>query len=141
RLVRRSPRRAKTSCSRPVSGGRPPTGPDRRSVVSTDDIVAVDGGCCRTVDSKEERMRTIAEMVAEAKSRVKGLSPSEVAAARDAGTLLVDLREPEERAAKGTIAGAVFAPRGMLEFWADPSSPYHRPEFDPEVPLVLYCAS
>ena len=86
-------------------------------------------------------MRTIAEMVAEAKSRVKGLSPSEVAAARDAGTLLVDLREPEERAAKGTIAGAVFAPRGMLEFWADPSSPYHRPEFDPEVPLVLYCAS
>lgn len=86
-------------------------------------------------------MRTVAEMVAEAKSRVRSLSPSEVAAARDGGTLLVDLWEPEERAAKGTIAGAVFAPRGMLEFWADPSSPYHRPEFDPEAPLILYCAS
>mgnify|MGYP001220130739 CR=1 FL=1 len=86
-------------------------------------------------------MRTVAEMVAEAKSRVRNLSPSEVAAARDAGTLLVDLREPEERAAKGTIAGAVFAPRGMLEVWADPSSPYHRPEFDPEAQIILYCAS
>src|SRR5690606_14562045 len=86
-------------------------------------------------------MRTVAEMVAEAKSRVRSLSPSEVAAARDGGTLLVDLREPEERAAKGTIAGAVFAPRGMLEFWADPSSPYHRPEFDPEAQIILYCAS
>jgi rhodanese-related sulfurtransferase len=57
------------------------------------------------------------------------------------GALLVDLREPVERAQHGIISGAVSAPRGMLEFWADPTSSYHRPEFDPGRRLVLHCAS
>ena len=55
--------------------------------------------------------------------------------------LLVDIREPDERAQHGLIPGAVFAPRGMLEFWADPSSSYHRPEFDPSRRVILHCAS
>jgi rhodanese-related sulfurtransferase len=92
-------------------------------------------------DGKENQMRTLAEMVAEAKAKVNEISPEELIAAREGGALVVDLREPEERVAKGTIPGAVFAPRGMLEFWADPASPYHRPEFDPDSPVVLYCAS
>ena len=55
--------------------------------------------------------------------------------------VLIDLREPEERAQNGAIPGAVHAPRGMLEFYADPTSPYHRPEFDPDRRVILHCAS
>jgi rhodanese-related sulfurtransferase len=55
--------------------------------------------------------------------------------------LFVDLREPAERAAEGLIPGAFHAPRGVLEFWADPSGPWHRPALcRPGVRLLLYCA-
>ena len=54
---------------------------------------------------------------------------------------LVDLREPEELAASGSIPGAVHAPRGMLEFYADPSLPYHRAEFERDRRIILHCAS
>lgn len=84
---------------------------------------------------------TAAELVAEARSRVENLAPVDVQAALDGDTLLVDVREAYERVEHGFIPGAVFAPRGMLEFWADPDSPYHQPEFDPERRVVLYCAS
>jgi rhodanese-related sulfurtransferase len=86
--------------------------------------------------------KTAAQMVAEARERTENLTPDQVAielAERD--PLLVDLREPEERAQNGSIPGAVPAPRGMLEFWADPASPYHRPEFDPGRRVILHCAS
>ena len=86
--------------------------------------------------------RTAAQMVAEAKQRVESLTPDQVAielATKD--SLLVDLREPEERATNGAIPGAVHAPRGMLEFYADPASPYHRPELDPARRVILQCAS
>ena len=86
-------------------------------------------------------MRNVATMVAEAKAQAEALSPDQVTEEAKTGALLVDLREPEERVAQGTVPGAVFAPRGMLEFWADPDSPYHRAEFDPSRRLVLYCAS
>lgn len=85
---------------------------------------------------------TIANLVTEARTRVRELSPAGVEAhllARDA--LLVDLREPEERREHGAIAGSVHAPRGLLEFRADPSSPLHRPEFDPDRRTILYCAT
>ena len=76
--------------------------------------------------------RTAAQMVAEAKGRVENLTPLQVASELAGGRpLLVDLREPEERAQTGIIPGAVAAPRGMLEFYADPTSPYHREGFDP----------
>ncbi len=83
--------------------------------------------------------KTAAELVAEAKQRIENLSVDQTAAELDAGALLVDLREPSERE-QGTIPGALAAPRGMLEFWADPTSPYHRAEFDPSSRVVLYCA-
>ena len=86
--------------------------------------------------------RTAAEMVAEAKKRVHNLTVEETAAELERGdALLVDLREPNERAQNGVIAEAVEAPRGMLEFWADPSSPYHRTEFSPERRIILHCGS
>jgi rhodanese-related sulfurtransferase len=86
-------------------------------------------------------MRNVATVVAEAKAQAEALSPDQVTEEAKTGALLVDLREPEERVAQGTVPGAVFAPRGMLEFWADPDSPYHRAEFDPSRRLILYCAS
>ena len=85
---------------------------------------------------------TAAEMVATARSRVEALSAEQVAAEIAGGdVLLVDLREPDERMGAGAIPGAVHAPRGMLEFYADPTSPYHRPEFDPDGRVILYCDS
>lgn len=84
---------------------------------------------------------TATTMVAEAKGRIENLTPEEVAAEIEAGALLVDIREEEETEREGRISQAVFAPRGMLEFWVDPTSPYHREEFDPERRVVLYCAS
>jgi rhodanese-related sulfurtransferase len=81
-------------------------------------------------------------MVKEAKERVDNLSVDQVAAELEGGdVVLVDVREPNERAEHGTIAGAVHAPRGMLEFFADSSSPFHRPEFDPNRRVILHCAS
>jgi rhodanese-related sulfurtransferase len=86
--------------------------------------------------------KTAAQLVAEARQRVEHLTPDQVAAEVAQGNaLLVDLRESEERAQQGTIPGAVHAPRGMLEFYADPGSPYHRPEFDPQRRVILHCAS
>jgi rhodanese-related sulfurtransferase len=86
--------------------------------------------------------KTGAERVGEAKQRVENLSPSQVAAEMQRGdVMLVDVREQNERDQHGTIAGAVHAPRGMLEFFADPSSPYHRREFDPDRRVILHCAS
>jgi rhodanese-related sulfurtransferase len=85
--------------------------------------------------------KTAAELVAEAKQRIENLNVDQVAAEREQGdALLIDLREPSERAQQGAIPGAVHAPRGMLEFWADPSSSYHRPEFVPNRRLILHCA-
>ncbi len=86
--------------------------------------------------------KTAAQMVQEAKARIENLSAEQVAAELEHGNaLLVDIREPGEQGQHGTISGAVHAPRGMLEFYADPSSPYHRPEFQPDRRVILHCAS
>jgi rhodanese-related sulfurtransferase len=86
--------------------------------------------------------RTAAELVAEAKQHIENLTADQVAAELAASQpLLVDLREPDERMQTGSIAGDVAAPRGMLEFYADPTSTYHRAEFDPARRTVVYCAS
>lgn len=85
---------------------------------------------------------TSATMVTEARSRIRNLTPAQVEAhllARDA--VLIDIREPEELDDQGLIAGAVHAPRGLLEFWADPTSPAHRPDFDPARRTILYCTA
>jgi len=55
--------------------------------------------------------------------------------------LVVDVRDPAEVAKSGKVPGAVNVPRGMLEFRADPQSPYHDKAFDPGKTAILYCAS
>jgi len=85
-------------------------------------------------------MKTAAHLIAEAKTRIENLSPAAVAVElEDADVLLVDLREAEER--QSSIPGAIHAPRGMLEFYADPTSAYYRSEFHPGRRTILYCAS
>ena len=54
--------------------------------------------------------------------------------------LLLDIREIQEFVDLGTIPTAINAPRGMLEFWADPASPYYRDYFQEDKRLVLFCA-
>ncbi len=58
-----------------------------------------------------------------------------------ADVVFVDLRESEELVRDGRIPGAEHAPRGMLEFYADPDSRFHRPVFASGKTLVLYCGS
>ena len=59
----------------------------------------------------------------------------------DPNWLFVDLRDPRELAKLGTIPGAYRAPRGMLEFWVDPESPYYKDALDDGRRLLLYCGS
>ena len=83
----------------------------------------------------------VAEMIEAARARIGNLTVDEVAAALDgADTVLLDVREPGEVAA-GTIPGALPAPRGMLEFHADPSTPYHLAELRPDRRVIAYCKS
>lgn len=87
-------------------------------------------------------MQTAAHLIAEAKRRIVNLSPEAVAAELETGdVLLVDLREADEWRQHGGIAGSIHAPRGMLEFYADPTSAYYAPGFDPGRRTILYCAS
>jgi rhodanese-related sulfurtransferase len=55
--------------------------------------------------------------------------------------MFVDLRDVRELEREGVIPGAFHAPRGMLEFWVDPESPYHKPQFASGKRFVLFCAA
>ena len=59
----------------------------------------------------------------------------------DSDTVFVDIRDIRELEREGMIPNAMHAPRGMLEFWVDPESPYYKPIFGEGKRLVLYCAS
>ncbi len=87
-------------------------------------------------------IRSIFESVQAAKRRIENLSvealKKEMGA--DPDLLLLDLRELQERVDLGTIPGAKHVPRGMLEFWADPASPYFRDYFREDRRTVLFCA-
>ncbi|MCB1381384.1 MAG: rhodanese-like domain-containing protein [Notoacmeibacter sp.] len=85
--------------------------------------------------------RGIKTMLAEADAEIVALSPHEAAeAARDSGVLLVDIRDIRELQRDGTVPGAFHAPRGMLEFWVDPESPYHKPVFAEGKRYIFFCA-
>ena len=84
----------------------------------------------------------VTEMVTAAKGLIVNLTVDQVAAELESdGTVLVDVREPNEATTDGVIPGSVSAPRGMIEFHADPTSPYHMGEFDGDRRLILYCKS
>ena len=83
--------------------------------------------------------RSSADLVVAAEAEVETLSIEQAVSARDAGALLVDVRDVREIRREGKIPGSYHAPRGMLEFWFDPASPYHREELSSAEHIVLYC--
>lgn len=85
--------------------------------------------------------RTVAQMVQEARARIDNLSPDQVEAELQQGAVLVDVREDAECAKVGSIPGALHLTRGLLEFYADPASPAHKPALDPGKRVILHCAS
>ena len=76
-----------------------------------------------------------------AKKSIEELEATAVAnlAGRD-DVVLVDLRDPRELEREGKVTGAFHCPRGMLEFWIDPESPYHKPIFAEDKKFVFFCA-
>src|ERR1051326_5053150 len=87
-------------------------------------------------------MAGVKEMLAAANAVVPRLDAAQVRemAGRD-DVLILDVRDAPELAASGKIKGAVHVPRGMLEFRADPESPYHNPALRPDRTVLVYCAS
>lgn len=86
--------------------------------------------------------KSATDLVKEAKAQIENLSPAQVQEELSKGNAtLIDIREAEELKDNGRIEGSVLAPRGMLEFYADETLPYHKPEFDRNKKLILHCAS
>ena len=85
---------------------------------------------------------SVKQLMEAANAAVPRISPAE---AHDLmgkpGTLVVDVRDAPEVKASGKVAGAINVSRGMLEFRADPESPYHDPHFSQDKTVIVYCAS
>lgn len=84
-------------------------------------------------------IRPVSELIAEAQAQIENLTSSEAQRRVDEnGAVLVDIRDVRELERDGIIAGAIHAPRGMLEFWVDPASPYHKPIFAEDHEFIFY---
>ena len=82
------------------------------------------------------------QLMAEALERIQTLRiETALTKLGDPNVVFVDIRDIRELEREGTIPGAFHAPRGMLEFWVDPESPYHKKVFEPEKEFVLFCQS
>ncbi len=85
--------------------------------------------------------KSAADLVKEAKQQVENLTPEQVNNEMKQGATLIDIRETEELGSSGKIHGSVHAPRGLIEFYADETMPYHKAEFDKSKRIILHCAS
>ena len=84
----------------------------------------------------------VRSLVAKAKSETNSVTPQQAFDEAQIGSaLLIDIRDIRELQREGQINGAFHAPRGMLEFWADPQSPYYKDVFAKSGNLILFCAS
>jgi rhodanese-related sulfurtransferase len=80
-------------------------------------------------------------LIGEANSQVRTLSVDEAKTLHgDPNVVFVDLRDPRELDREGKMPGAFHCPRGMLEFWIDPESPYAKPVFQDDKTFVFFCA-
>lgn len=86
---------------------------------------------------------TAAQMVENARARIEEIETADlIARLDDPDTVIVDIRDVRERQRVGFIPGSIHAPRGMLEFWIDPESPYHKDVFaQAGKKYVFHCAS
>ena len=88
------------------------------------------------------KLKTIKQLVDEAMKQVTTVKAEEVKKIiEDKDHLLIDIRDVRELWKSGTIEGAKHIPRGMLEFWLDPESPYYKSDLKPELTKILFCAS
>ncbi|KAG1700406.1 Sulfurtransferase [Nymphon striatum] len=86
--------------------------------------------------------KNVKEMVSEANQEITTISTQDAIKLVDSDDhVIVDLRDIRELKRTGKIPGAFSCPRGMLEFWIDPSSPYHKDVFNQDKTYVFYCAS
>ncbi|GHG92035.1 rhodanese-like domain-containing protein [Pseudodonghicola xiamenensis] len=84
----------------------------------------------------------VSEMVKNARARIEEIETRElIAMLDDPNVVVVDLRDVRERQRSGFIPGSVHCPRGMVEFWIDPDSPYFKPIFGEDRKFVFHCAS
>ena len=92
---------------------------------------------------KAKLRKSAADMVAEARGRIEEIDTAALIAMKDdADVVIVDIRDIRERQRSGFIPGSVHAPRGMVEFWVDPSSPYFKDVFgQSDKRYVFHCAS
>ena len=105
-------------------------------------FVALCSYSINNLNSKFMAAKSATDLVREAKQQIENLSPHQVHEELSKGNVtLIDIRDSEELKQNGKIQGSVHAPRGMLEFYADASLPYHKPEFDKGKRIILHCAS
>jgi rhodanese-related sulfurtransferase len=84
---------------------------------------------------------TAAEMVAASRARIEEIETADlITMVDDPEVVIVDIRDVRERQ-RGHIPGSFHAPRGMIEFWIDPDSPYFKPIFGEDKKFVFHCAS
>ena len=82
------------------------------------------------------------QLVQQAKARIKEITALDALGLFDhADVVIVDIRDIRERQREGYIPGSIHAPRGMIEFWIDPDSPYFKPVFGQEKRFIFHCAS
>ena len=85
---------------------------------------------------------SVRQLLESANAEVPRITPAQAREMMESGrVLVVDVRDPPEVMQSGKVAGAINVSRGMLEFRADPASPYHDKAFDPGRPVIVYCAS
>ena len=83
-----------------------------------------------------------AQLVKQAKARIKEISSvSALDLVERDNVVFVDIRDIRERQREGYIPGSIHAPRGMIEFWVDPDSPYFKPVFSQAKRFIFHCAS
>ncbi|WP_299738935.1 rhodanese-like domain-containing protein [uncultured Roseobacter sp.] len=83
-----------------------------------------------------------AQMVADARARIEEIETKNlIAMLEDPDVVVVDIRDVRERQRSGFIPGSFHAPRGMIEFWVDPDSPYFKEVFAEDKRFVFHCAS
>ena len=86
---------------------------------------------------------TAAEMVKSARARIEEIETADlINMVNNPGVVIVDIRDIRERQRTGAIPGSIHAPRGMIEFWVDPDSPYFKEVFGQDnKKYVFHCAS
>ena len=85
---------------------------------------------------------SVMDLVESAKKQINNLDPDEaIDLHSDKTNLFIDIRDIREIQKSGRILGAKHVPRGMLEFWIDPKSPYHKEIFNENLHFIFYCAS